>query len=468
MRENQVILINPPAKKKQDQYDIADFPNPTISYLAAYLLKNNVNCGVVDAKLSRMTEGSILDFPELQNTPLVGLTSMTHEVTAAASLAAKIKDKYPEKKIIIGGPHATALPEQTLRDFPAFDFLVCGEGEKPLLNLIKSLAHKEEWGNIKGLSYRLNGGLIIKTEEDPIEDISDMPSAAYELFPGCRRYYVLTARGCIYHCPFCYNKSSKLRLRSVKDVIEDLKNLVYNHRPRLITIADDTFNAVKNRTFEILNQIIENNLNKNTEFKATLHARNLDYPLFCRMKEAGFRIIHLGIESGNCKILREIGKGIDKDIIRRVVRDAKKAQIGVQGLYILGHPGETWDSALDTVKFAIELNTEEIAIAVMVPYPGTKIWEYAKNNQHGYKNLSLEWEKYSKFFGPAVELENLNKLQLVFLQTIAYLGLYLYNLRFIGFIKFLYSFRCEAFSFAMTLIKNCFPFAKKRTGRSFS
>lgn len=448
-----VILINTPVKKNLDQYDTADFPNPSIAYLSAYLLKNNIPCKVIDAKLSKLSVSAVLESLESENAQLVGITSMTHEITSAAELAAGIKMRFPDKKVVIGGPHATALPAETLRDFPAFDFLVHGEGEKPLVNLVNAMNQGDGYDNIKGLSCRLNGGLSVKIEEDPVEDIDIMPAPAYGLFPRSRRYYILTTRGCLYRCPFCYNKKGKLRFRSVKSVMDELRLLVNDYQPKVITITDDTFNADKKRTFEILDLMIKEGWNKKTEFKATLHAKNLDYSLFCRMKEAGFRIVHLGIESGNEKILAEIGKGINKDMILQVNLDARKAGMAMQGLYIIGHPDETWKTALDTVKFAIKLNMREIAMAVMVPYPGTKIWEYAKNNQHGYRGLSNEWKKYSKYFGPAVELENLNKFQLLLLQVMAYLGLYLYNLRPASFIKFIFTYRCEACSFALSLLQ---------------
>lgn len=456
--EASVILINTPAKKNLDQYDTADFPNPSIAYLAAYLLKNNISCKVIDSKLSRLTEASVLESLEREKAALVGITSMTHEIAAAAELAAAIKARFPEKKIVIGGPHATALPEETLREFSAFDFLVHGEGEKPLASLANCLAQGKACDNIKGLLYLVNGRAAGERDEDPVEDINDIPSPAYGLFPKSRRYYILTTRGCFHRCPFCYNKKGKLRFRSVNSVIEELKSLVNNYQPKVITITDDTFNADKKRTYEILDSLIKEGLNKEAEFKATLHASNLDYPLLCRMKEAGFRIIHLGIESGNEKILAEIGKGINKDLIRRVNRDAKKAGIAVQGLYIIGHPDETWKTAFDTVKFAVKLNTHEIALAVMVPYPGTKIWEYAKENRRGYRSLSGEWKKYSKYFGPAVELENLNKMQLLLLQVMAYAGLYLYNLRPVSFVKFMFSYRCEISSYGVSLLQKIISF----------
>ncbi len=456
MQDFYVLLINPPAKKKREQYDRANFPNPALAYLAAYLTNHGIMCRIIDAKLSRMTAEDIINSKEVGGAGIIGITSMTHEMNMAAELAVGIKKAYKNKKIVIGGPHATALPYESLKSYAAFDYLVYGEGERPLLNLARSLQYGYPWHKIKGLCYRIDGQILAKEEEDVIEDVNELPPPAYELFPKSERYFVLTSRGCVYRCPFCYNKRSKIRFRNAENIAKDLTALIEKYSPKTVTISDDTFNADRKRTVAILDFMIKGKLGRKTEFKATLHPKNLDYYLLKQMKEAGFRIIHLGIESGNQGILNSIAKETNKEMIRKVVYDAKRARIGVQGLYILGHPNETWKTAFDTVKFAIHLNTEEIALALMVPYPGTMIWQAAKDNLWGYRNLACDWERYSKYFYPAMELEHLNKLQLVILQTVGYLGLYLCNLRFISGFKYAFSFRREIFYFFSARVMDLF------------
>lgn len=447
MKNFSVLLINPPAKKVIDQYDNPNFPNPTLAYLAAYVIKNGIECKIIDSKLTRLKKEDIVVSTELKEASLVGITSMTHEIKTSAELAADIKKKYENKKIVIGGPHATALPYETLEEFKSFDYLIYGEGEKPLLNLINALKQETPLDNIKGLSYRVGKQIIVNTDEDVIENMDEIPFPAYELFPKTKRYYIITARGCPYKCLFCYTKRNKIRFRSINKVMEDLNTLIKTYHPKTIEISDDSFNADRARTLKILNLMSKNKFYEKTKFIATVHAKTLDYSSLTGMKQAGFTLLKLGIESGNNDILRATGKGITKEIIRQVTKDARKIGIKIQGLYILGLPNETWQTALDTIKFAIKLNTEEIALACIVPYPGTEIWNLAKKNLCGYKNLSKDWEKYSKYFGSAIELGTLNRAKLKFLQITGYLGLYLCNFKFVSIVKYSFLYKREIFLF---------------------
>jgi radical SAM superfamily enzyme YgiQ (UPF0313 family) len=163
-------------------------------------------------------------------------------------------------------------------------------------------------------------------------------------------------------------------------------------------------------------------------------------------KNAGCFRLEMGVESGDDEILKTIGKDISTDQARRAVAIIKKAGISLGTYYILGHPGETVDTLKKTVDLAVELNTDTIAVGLMVPYPGTRIFDMALNNLNGYRLLSRNWEQYDKYGGKVLEIEGLPYECLLKWQKKMMLNFYLKNHRFLDCFKFFWK-RRRAFYF---------------------
>ena len=153
------------------------------------------------------------------------------------------------------------------------------------------------------------------------------------------------------------------------------------------------------------------------------------------MAQAGCYEINFGIESGNEEILKQIGKGITLADARRASYLAKKIGIQVASLFIIGHPGETKQTVMDTINFAVELNSDRLALGIMVPYPGTEVARMAANGEGGYKMLSQNWSDFNKYFGNALEIKGLSRKEMEKLQAWGYLKFYLWNFRFIDLAK---------------------------------
>ena len=147
----------------------------------------------------------------------------------------------------------------------------------------------------------------------------------------------------------------------------------------------------------------------------------------------------LGVESGDDEILKTIGKGITVDQVRRAVRVIKDAEIAVDAYFILGHPNDTEHTVRKTIDLAVELNTDTIAVGLMVPYPGTGIYEMALRGEGGYRLLSEDWSQYDKYGGKALELEGLPYEKLLKWQRRAVIDLYLKNFRPVDLLKYLWT-----------------------------
>ena len=154
------------------------------------------------------------------------------------------------------------------------------------------------------------------------------------------------------------------------------------------------------------------------------------------MKKAGCVKLDFGIESGNQQILDTVRKGFKLEQAVEAIRLAKEAGLETDTFFILGHPGETRRTIRDTINFACKLNSDYTCFGMMIPYPGTKIYEMAKNGEGGYKGFHEDWEFYTKYFGKGLELEGLNTATLERYQKQAYIEFYLRNFRIADLLKF--------------------------------
>ena len=150
--------------------------------------------------------------------------------------------------------------------------------------------------------------------------------------------------------------------------------------------------------------------------------------------------------------LNRIHKSITLDQARRAIRSAREAGIRTNAFFIIGHPGETLSTAFQTVRFAPRLRVDDIAVGVMVPYPGTEIWEFAQRGEWGYKLLSEDWQVYDKYFGQALELQHLSHRQLELLQVLTYVWFFTGTGRLDRLGRFAWGFRREAWHMLKRLV----------------
>jgi len=443
-----VILINPPPHRVMEAfYDTPPFPRPALAFLAGYLRKAGVVVEVLDCKYSRVNFDGAIDHIMKFCPDVVAITAMTNEVIQAGQIASQVKAWRPETVTVVGGVHATALPERTLREFKGFDFAVVGEGEIPLLRLIEAVENGTSCEPIAGVAtidtestYRYGG------KSPSIDDMDTLPVPAWDMFQPAREYMLHTARGCPFHCPYCMNfNGRKVRQKSIEAIIDEIEGLVRNGA-RSIIFGDEVFTINRKRTVEFCDNLIKRGLHKKFKWWCVSHVRCIDYELAVLMKKAGCRMLGLGIESGDEARLREINKGTSVEIIIDAVKSLKKAGLPFEAYFILGYPDETAQSAKDTIEFAVKLNPNVPVFGIMVPYPGTRIAELAEKGEGGYILQAKNWNDYNKQIGNAISFKNLNRRELERIQLFGYVKVFLINLRFWDFAKFLWRYRLLAWN----------------------
>jgi anaerobic magnesium-protoporphyrin IX monomethyl ester cyclase len=438
-----VALIKPAPSTVIQKYDKPEYPCLGLAYLSAVLKANNTDVLVIDASF----DGIPFDDVEVEvakfDPAIVGFTAMTHEIVHVSEVANKLKEKLPHALLVIGGAHASVAPAETLREFSVFDVAVIGEGEETFKEIVKQAQlgndkasdevkiTPESLSLIHGIAWRIGQDIKVNEKRPLIADLDSLPFPNYDhLSRKITIYPLLSSRGCPNNCVFCCRiMGNKIRVRSPKNVVDELKYIVDKYKPERIDIADETFTFPKERAMAICDLIIAEGLNKKIIWKAQSRVTLVDEQLFSKMKAAGCWAVDFGVESGNPEILKKIKKGITLEDALKTVQAAKKTGLKTGSYFILGHPYETADTIQDTINFAAKLNTNSVSFGIMVPYPGTEVCEMAKRGEGGYHIISKNWADYDKQLGNALEIDGLSREQLEKAQRKAYLTFYLKNLR---------------------------------------
>jgi hopanoid biosynthesis associated radical SAM protein HpnJ len=299
-----------------------------------------------------------------------------------------IKGRRPSAQIAFVGPHVGVLPEESLRASEVIDFVVRGEFDYP----IKEVAEGGGLDRVSGVSFRREGKVRHNPDRQVVQDLDALPFVAevyrrdlkiadYEipwmLYPYVSIY---TGRGCPSRCTFCLWPQTiggnSYRVRSPENVLEEVK-LIKRYFPevREIFFDDDTFTAHRARSREIAKLL--GPLNVSWGFNTKVH---VDYDTLKLFKDNGLRVMVVGYESGNQKILDNVKKGATIDQARIFTKDAKKLGLTLHGTFILGLPGETRETIEETIRFACEVDPDTLQVSLASPYPGTVFYDECMEN----------------------------------------------------------------------------------------
>ena len=312
--------------------------------------------------------------------------SLLNDIECARSL----KAQRPDVKIGFIGAHVAVLPDQTLQAAPEIDFVCRHEFDYTCLEL----AEDRPWDTIKGLSYKDADGKICRTEDRAlIHDWDAMPSVlpVYARDLDISRYFIgyllqpyvsfYTGRGCPAKCTFCLWPQTigghQYRTKSPAAVgreLEQAKSL-FGDRVREYMFDDDTFTIDTARAVEISKHM------KRLKLTWSCNARaHVDYDTLKALRDSGLRLLLVGFESGNQKILNGIKKGLRLETAREFMANCRKLGIKVHGTFIIGLPSETKETIEETVRFACELDPHTIQVSIAAPYPGTELYDQAIRN----------------------------------------------------------------------------------------
>lgn len=394
-----ILLIYPPYSYARKN------PPLGLAYLAAVLEKDGYSVKIVDVSAEGLDWSEVESRIKKEQPKLVGISFMTNQVKEAikaAEITKKIDQHIP---VVVGGPHPSALPEETLKE-KSIDFVVIREGEITLLELADKLIRNKrvEFKDIEGIAYRENGEVIITEPRPFIEDLDSLPYPAWHLLPidkysigsvgadaSQKIFSVFSSRGCPNQCIFCSGPKMmghRYRVRNPKNIVQELIYLKNRFGVTQFDFQDDSVTVFKESIREMCREIIRNNLHITWMCNSRVDVADLE--TFTLMKKAGCTRIDLGVESGDEEVLKRIKKRITREQIRKAHQLAKEAGLKINSFTMVGNLGEDFSSVKKTADLMKELG-QDVSISICTPFPASELYQIAKENNWLRVH---DWSKY--------------------------------------------------------------------------
>jgi len=409
---------------------LGNSPPLSLMYISSYLKSKNLKVKLIDNCIDRkrITNFSLNDIwikkiineIKAYSPDIIGITLFSNELKDIAALSKLLKKEIPYVNIVLGGPHPTTMPQETLEQIPHCDIVIRGEGELVMYNLIKTLSSDKDLKKVKGISFKRKNDkihhcndaeIINNLDEFPFPDrnslIHNYKKRNYgSILYGFPSDTLITSRGCPFQCNFCFKVCNKYRSRSPENVLKEIDWIMKNISPRSIQIMDDSFTIERERCMKILDLLIERNYP--CRFKIRSRVTGIDEELLKKMKKAKVETIVYGFESGSQKMLDSFNKKTTVEQNIRACKLTKKAGINCFGDMILFYPGEDKDTLKETEQFIKKAKPTGVKFYVLTPLPKTKIYNDYKDSDLliGGWNITdkTPWIKLSCF-------GDLNKMQ---------------------------------------------------------
>jgi len=349
-----------------------DFLPIGLGYLQATLKSEGFPCRL--ANLSAKTDREILAYFRSQQPDVLGVSMFTFNRKRSFELLKLARQACPKALLVAGGPHPTHLAAEVFEECPALDAIVKGEGEGPLLGMVRCLAAGRDW--------RLTPGLILRGSETPspapLETLDLIPAEYHEadfLRDARHLAYLSTSRGCPARCTFCNTPEfwgSGVRFRSPASILRELKLLQEARGLTYFSFRDDTFTAQRQRTLDLMGLIQDSELFPlwNCQSRVNL----VDEERLVAMKRAGCEFIQFGVEHGSERVLKSLDKGTSMQRVKESLALVRKVGINLGIFLITGIPGETWEDVEQSGALIRETRPHDVQISPLAVYPGTRIF----------------------------------------------------------------------------------------------
>lgn len=358
-----------------------------------------------------------------ESADVIGISAVTPNILGAYQLVNEVKASSPFSKVILGGPHPTAMPEEAF-DSSKVDAVVIGEGEVTFTELIHFYSNgdgsPDKLTEIDGLCMRLQGKPTRTRPRKFIQDLDTIPFPARDLvdmsryagYPVCKATpstSILTSRGCPFNCTFCSNniwKTSRpyYRIRSVKNIVDEMQELSKKRGFKEFFDISDEFNTKLSHTKNILREIINRKLSIN--LKCQIRAKPMDEELAQLLKRAGVWYVHLGIESGNDETLRGIRKKVSLADVEECCHILKQYDIKIWGLFMYFNIWEKegqifcedYEKSMNTFNYAKRLYKNRLIDyfggSITTPVPGSELWNIANRHKLIKKDCIGKWDMW--------------------------------------------------------------------------
>jgi len=422
-----ITLVNPPYPPSVHSHPA--FIPLGLAYLGAVAEKAGHKVTVIDCQAEKIAPENFRDRIAQTPSEIIGVTATTLLYKSAMKLVGIAKEVQKQAVTILGGSHGTFWGESALKEYPALDIVLRKEGELTFIELVEKLESKTSIGNVLGITYR-SGNKIVRNADRPfIENLDSLPFPAHHLLPleklkhnGKIIFPLVSSRGCVYWCDFCSTVrmfGRGYRMRSPKNVVDEMQLIHDKYGIDQVTFYDDAFSVDRNRVVKICEELHSRHLR--LKWDCGTRVDMVDRELLKTMHHAGCFAVWLGVESGSETILGAMNKKIKIDQTKIAYKTAHQVGLMTIANVVLGFPGETEQTALETIRLVKELNPDDVGFYIATPYPGTPMYEKV------IENSWLRVTDFDKFdtAGPTFETPQLSMEKLAELRAKAYQDFYL-------------------------------------------
>jgi anaerobic magnesium-protoporphyrin IX monomethyl ester cyclase len=423
-----VTLINPPYPPNVHSHP--PFIPLGLAYLGAITEQEGHEVNIIDCQAEKLTYETFRDRISKETPDIIGVTATTLLYKSAMKLIDIAKEAHPNAITMLGGSHGTFWDENALNEYPTLDIVVRREGEITFKELLNSFQKNISLTNVLGITFRQKDGKIVRTPDRPfIEDLDKLPFPAHHLLPlddlkrmGKVLFPLITSRGCVFWCDFCSTVrmfGRGYRWRSPKNVVDEMQLVHDKYGVEQVTFYDDAFSVDRNRVLKICEELHARKLDMTWDCGTRVDM--VDRDLLKTMRDAGCIAVWLGVESGSEAILGAMNKKIKLDQTRLAYKTAHDVGLMTIANVVLGFPGETEQTAKETIRFVKELNPDDVGFYVATPYPGTPMYDQVIKN--GWLRVT-DFDKYDTA-GPTFETPWLSMEKLAEIRYKAYQQFYL-------------------------------------------
>lgn len=415
--KKRILLIYPPSpvlnredrcqQPTKDLIVIPPLPPTDLMYLAAVAVKAGLEAKINDYSQNGDYEADLKEFKPDYLVVNIATPTLEHDLDAVK----KAKEICPNVITIAKGAAFLTLADRIIKEHNELDFGILGEAE----NTLKEILEGKPKAEILGLYYKENDEVKFTGNRPFIEDLDSLPFPARHLVdnniyrrPDNNKVQatIKVSRGCPFHCFFCLAtpvSGAKVRRRSPENIVAEIKECVEKYNIKNFLFWSDIFNIDKEWTMKLCQAIIDSGLK--ITWSANTRADTADFEMAEMMYKSGCRLVSIGVESGSQYMLEKMGKKITLNDVRRTVKVFKKAKIRIYNYFVIGLPWETEETVEETIKFAIELNSDFISFYTATPLPGSRFYDYALEHNLFDKDTSFE----NAYYYPAVNTHNLSR-----------------------------------------------------------
>lgn len=397
-----VLFLQPGYQQRVEHTSLISVVPPLELASCAALVRHRLpgtQVTIIDGNVLSLSESALVEQARALSPDVVVLHAATHTVKAAGRVAAHLQELAP---VVLLGSHGTALPTETLAEFPGISLIVRGEPEETLVEWLAGWRDESQWNEVDGLAWRQGDETVQTPDRQLLESLDSLPNPARDLLPNdlysspyARRVTALrTTRGCPGKCTFCDSHllyGCGTRARSPAAVVDEFGECNSRWGTDYVAIIDHTFTADKGFVAAVCEGLIDRGLHRRMRWVCNTRVDMLEDELVALMRRAGCLQVGLGIEAGDDRRLREMRKGVTEEQLSAAIESLKRHGIIAMGYAIIGFPDDTEESVARTRERLFHFDPHVLQLSFATPLPGSGLWQRANRED---RLLSHDWDDY--------------------------------------------------------------------------